>query len=189
MDNLHLAWGDQQQFCWIGETGCIVESHLSGQQDIKIYQLRLHLKSNLNFSQLIVDYRDYMLGILIPLLSYSFLKNNSFYFYLKGRLYWKKRRERKRRFSTCWFTPQMSPIARVELVQSQELGASFSSPMWVQGPKVLNHPPLLSRTTSREQNENLSSWNINQYPYEMASPTLQISSLCQNAHFVIVLCF
>ena len=44
----------------------------------------------------------------------------------------------------------MSAMTRVELIRSQEPGASSGSLTWVQGPKALGHPRLLSQATSRE---------------------------------------
>ena len=57
-----------------------------------------------------------------------------------------RERERQReRSSTHWFTPQMASVAGARLIGSQEPGASSRSPTRVQGPKDLDHLPLLSQ--------------------------------------------
>ena len=44
------------------------------------------------------------------------------------------------RSSIHWFTSQVATVARVELIQTQEPGASSGSLMQVQGPKALGCP-------------------------------------------------
>ena len=69
-------------------------------------------------------------------------------FLLESQIY---REERERgRSSVLWFTPQEAAMARTAPNRSQEPGASSGSPTWVQGPKALGHPWLLSQATGRE---------------------------------------
>lgn len=62
------------------------------------------------------------------------LLNFVFIFYLKGRV----------RFSICWLSSQIAAMAGAMPDGSQESGASFGSPTWVQRPKSLGSFPLLS---------------------------------------------
>ena len=62
------------------------------------------------------------------------------------------------------FTLKVATMARAELIQSQEPGASSGSPTQVQGAKVLGHPLLLSQATSRKQD---GKWSSQETPYGM----------------------
>ena len=86
----------------------------------------------------------------------------AYLFLLERQAYREKERQIKR--SVRWFIPQVDTMAGAQLIWSQEPGASFRSPMWVQGPKALGHR-LLSQATSRELEGKWSSWNMNWCPY------------------------
>ncbi|XP_062070891.1 copper homeostasis protein cutC homolog isoform X2 [Lepus europaeus] len=59
--------------------------------------------------------------------------------------------ERERSSFFHWFTPTNGRYSRCAVpIRSQEPDASSWSPMWVQGPKHLGHPPLPSLGHSRE---------------------------------------
>lgn len=64
-------------------------------------------------------------------------------------LFWKKegkiKGERMRQYSIHGFTPQMATSTEAGPGHSWEPGASSSSPMWVQGPKYLDHLSLLAQ--------------------------------------------
>nr|XP_051692598.1 uncharacterized protein LOC127488259 [Oryctolagus cuniculus]XP_051692599.1 uncharacterized protein LOC127488259 [Oryctolagus cuniculus]XP_051692600.1 uncharacterized protein LOC127488259 [Oryctolagus cuniculus]XP_051692601.1 uncharacterized protein LOC127488259 [Oryctolagus cuniculus] len=57
-----------------------------------------------------------------------------------------------------------STFISLSAIRSQEPGASSRSSVWVQGPKDLGHPPLLSQATA-ELDRKWSSQDLNRCPY------------------------
>lgn len=73
---------------------------------------------------------------------YCYLLKYVFIFYFKGRF--TEKEGKTERSSTRCFTPSLLVVPRTGWVQSKQPGASSGSLKWVQGPKVLDHPLMLS---------------------------------------------
>lgn len=95
--------------------------------------------------------------------------------FLKGLILFERQTlSRKRnRSSIHWFTPQPATMARTELLWNWQPGAASESPVLVQGPKNLNHCPLLSQIINKQLDQKRNSWDINQHPYTKSVPQLQ----------------
>ena len=71
------------------------------------------------------------------------------------------------------------------LIQSREPGTSLVSSTWVQSPKALSCPRLLSQTTGNELNVKRGSWDYNWHSYGIlgcSGQGLWAASPCRLAH-------
>lgn len=64
--------------------------------------------------------------------------------------------------SVHWCIFQVTAMSWTELIRRM-----FVSPTWMQGPKALGHPVLLSQCTNRKLDGKWKSQDRTQHPYEM----------------------
>lgn len=107
---------------------------------------QLELLETINWFASCPSLKQTTAGSVFLMLHYSITitKPTLTYFYLFV-CFWKLYLHRKgKRSFISWFTSPIVALARIELIQSQELEVSSWSLMCIQGPKDLSWPPPLS---------------------------------------------